>query len=54
VHKSKGENAVSDNPIFLYAGEYESVEDATKRAKKELKKEIRADAREMERAVDEA
>jgi uncharacterized membrane protein len=28
VHRSKGENAVSDNPMFLYAGEYESVDDA--------------------------
>jgi hypothetical protein len=28
LHRSKGENAVSDNPMFLYAGEYESVEDA--------------------------
>jgi hypothetical protein len=27
VHKRKGENAVSDNPMFLYAGEYESVDD---------------------------
>jgi uncharacterized membrane protein len=25
VHRSKGENAVSDNPIFLYVGDYESV-----------------------------
>jgi hypothetical protein len=25
VHRTKGENAVSDNPVFLYAGEYESV-----------------------------
>jgi hypothetical protein len=24
----KGENRVSDNPMFLYAGEYDSVEDA--------------------------
>jgi uncharacterized membrane protein len=28
VHRSKGENAVSDNPMFLYAGEYENVDDA--------------------------
>jgi uncharacterized membrane protein len=28
VHRSKGENAVSDNPVFLYAAEYENVEDA--------------------------
>jgi uncharacterized membrane protein len=28
VQESKGENAVSDNPMFLYAGEYESVDDA--------------------------
>jgi uncharacterized membrane protein len=28
VHRSKGENPVSDNPMFLYAGEYENVDDA--------------------------
>jgi len=28
VHRSKGENAVSDNPMFLYVGDYESVDDA--------------------------
>ena len=28
MHRSKGENAVSDNPMFLYAGEYENVDDA--------------------------
>jgi uncharacterized membrane protein len=28
VHRSKGENALSDNPMFLYAGEYENVDDA--------------------------
>jgi len=28
VQESKGENAVSDNQMFLYAGEYESVDDA--------------------------
>jgi uncharacterized membrane protein len=28
VQKRKGENAVSDNPMFLYAGEYENVDDA--------------------------
>jgi hypothetical protein len=26
--ESKEENRVSENPMFLYAGEYESVEDA--------------------------
>jgi uncharacterized membrane protein len=26
--RQKGENRVSDNPMFLYAGEYDSVEDA--------------------------
>ena len=28
VQESKGENAVSDNLMFLYAGEYDSVDDA--------------------------
>jgi hypothetical protein len=56
VQKSKGENAVSDNPMFLYAGEYESVDDAKADLEvlKELKKEVRADAKEMERAIDRA
>jgi uncharacterized membrane protein len=38
VHRSKGENAVSDNPMFLYAGEYESVDDA--KADLEVLKEL--------------
>jgi uncharacterized membrane protein len=38
VHKRKGENAVSDNPMFLYAGEYESVDDA--KADLEVLKEL--------------
>jgi hypothetical protein len=49
--------AVSDNPMFLYAGEYESVDDAKAdldALKEQLKKEIRADAKEMERAIDRA
>ncbi len=38
MHKSKGENAVSDNPMFLYAGEYENVDDA--KADLEVLKEL--------------
>jgi hypothetical protein len=38
VHRSKGENAVSDNPMFLYAGGYESVDDA--KADLEVLKEL--------------
>ena len=38
MHKSKGEIAVSDNPMFLYAGEYESVDDA--KADLEVLKEL--------------
>jgi uncharacterized membrane protein len=38
VHKRKGENAVSDNPMFLYAGEYENVDDA--KADLEVLKEL--------------
>jgi len=28
ITESKGDNAVNDNPVFIYVGEYESVEDA--------------------------
>ena len=28
MQESKGENAVSDNPMFMYAGEYDDVDDA--------------------------
>ena len=38
MHKRKGENAVSDNPMFLYAGEYENVDDA--KADLEVLKEL--------------
>jgi uncharacterized membrane protein len=38
VQESKGENAVSDNPMFLYAGEYDSVEEA--KADLEVLKEL--------------
>jgi uncharacterized membrane protein len=38
VHRSKGEYAVSDNPVFLYAGEYENVDDA--KADLEVLKEL--------------
>jgi len=39
--RQRGENRVSENPMFLYAGEYESVEDAKTdlQALKELHKE---------------
>jgi uncharacterized membrane protein len=39
---TEGENGVSDNPMFLYAGEYDSVEDA-KADLKELKELHRED-----------
>jgi hypothetical protein len=45
VHTSEGEIAVSDNPMFLYAGEYESVDDA--KADLDVLKEL-------ERAIDRA
>jgi hypothetical protein len=57
VHTSEGETAVSYNPMFLYAGEYESVDDAKAdldALKEQIKKEVRADAKEMERAIDRA
>jgi uncharacterized membrane protein len=38
VQDSKGENAVSDNPMFMYAGEYDSVDDA--KADLEVLKEL--------------
>ena len=38
MHRSKGEYAVSDNPVFLYAGEYENVDDA--KADLEVLKEL--------------
>jgi uncharacterized membrane protein len=39
--RHKGENAVSDNPMFLYVGDYESVDDAKAdlKALKELHRE---------------
>lgn len=61
---------MSDNPIFLYAAEYESVDDAKADlkelkgssgrsrsrlgAKREMKKEVRAQAEKIEKAIDKA
>jgi hypothetical protein len=47
---------VSDNPMFLYAAEYDSVDDAKADLKelKEMKMEVRAEAKEIEKAIDKA